>query len=182
MPTGFTSRDKGKTTSANPFQLVGEGIGALVGGGGQLNVQGAFAGVGNGADTTEDTLFTYSLPPKTLWSNNNTLLITAFGTITSNTNTKTARLYFGATVIAVAYSAATGVSPWWAQLFVQKVGASQQVTISQSVLGTTHQGVAFATDTETDTAAIVCKVTGQNATAATANSVLCYSFVVSGFN
>jgi hypothetical protein len=181
MPTGFTSRDKGKTTSANPYQLVGEGLGALVGGGGQLNVQGAFAGVGNGADTTEDTLFTYSLPPKTLWSVSNSLLLTAYGTFANNAHSKTVKLYFGAEIISIAAFATAALTPWWLQLAVQKVGSSQQVISAQSITGSTHNGLTFQTATETDTSAITIKVTGQTGTSG-AGDVLCYSFIVSGFN
>jgi hypothetical protein len=125
--------------------------------------------VGNGADTTEDTLATYSLPANALDKANRGIFIYAWGTYANNTNTKAANLYFGSEKI----TAATGNNTNWAlEMTVGKVAANSQVMSMQNITGSTHGGVNNTTGAETDTAAIVIKVTGQNSTSATANSIV----------
>jgi hypothetical protein len=60
--TGFIERQKGRGyVESSALQRFGKG-GAAMAGGGNIFVGQSAAGIGNGADTTEDVLFTVSLP------------------------------------------------------------------------------------------------------------------------
>jgi hypothetical protein len=148
------------------------------GGGSSLNPSGNVfeyfnqTGVGNGADTTEDTVKTFSLPANAFDAVGRSCYIYAWGSYHADANVKTAKLYFGATSISAAASAA-GNTAWALEMVVGKAGSSLQVISSQSIVGTSHGGVTnSATATETDTAGIVIKLTCQTATSAVANRVV----------
>ena len=156
------------------------------GGGSSLNPTGnifnylSTTGTGNGADTTEDTLQTTTLPASALDSVGRGIWMYAWGSYANNTNTKAAKLYFGTTNIA----AATGNNTGWAlEMIVMKAGASTQVISAQNITGSTHGGVTNSTSSAaTDTAAITLKVTGQNSTSATANSIVLNGWFVCFMN
>lgn len=137
-------------------------------------------GVGNGADTTEDTLKTFSLPANSLDVVGRSVYIYAWGSYANNTNTKAAKLYFGSTSIA----AATGNNVGWAlEMIVGKSAANKQVISSQNITSTTHGGVTnSAAAAETDTAAITIKVTGQDSTSANANAIVLNGMYINFFN
>lgn len=135
---------------------------------------------GNGADTTEDTLLTYSLPAKALSANGKGIKIRAWGTTAANADNKTMKLYFGSEVIATA-TAATNNKNWFLELEVFRTGASTQVVWGQGQVDTTNVTPYFATGAETDTAAIVIKVTGQAGTG-NANDVVAKGLVVEVMN
>jgi hypothetical protein len=185
MTSGFVDRWKGKTLlSASSVQQFGKG-GAVTPGGGNLSgavfTNGA-AGTGNGNDTTEDLLFSYTLPANSFDSIGRQLFIQAHGTFANNANTKTAKLYFGSSINFTTVNAAGGsVIPWWMQLLVTKVGPSVQVCLAQSINGTTHAGSLDLPGTENDAAAIIIKVTGQTSVAG-ANNVVCKMMSVQALN
>ena len=63
---GIMDRLKGRGYAPASFmQGFGKGA-AMCAGGGNITVNTSAAGAGNGADTTEDTLFTVTLPPNSL--------------------------------------------------------------------------------------------------------------------
>lgn len=122
------------------------------------------------AVTTEETLWTYSLPANTLSANNYGLRITTFGAYAANGNTKTVKVYLGATVIASGSSTDNNVQ-WRYNGEIFRTGASAQlVNMVRLVASTTVQSgvVSAAIDT---TAAITIKVTGQNGTASAGDIV-----------
>lgn len=138
-----------------------------------------FGAAGNGADTTEDILKSFSLPANSLDTTNRCIYIYAWGTYANNTNTKAAKLYFGSTSIA----AATGNNTSWAlEMVIGKSAANAQRINSQNITGTTHGGTTTATGSETDTAAITIKVTGQDSTSATANAIVLNGMFVNFMN
>jgi hypothetical protein len=146
-----------------------------------LSKQLSVAGAGNGADTTEDTLFTYSLPANALAAVGNEVDIMAWGSVPATSATKTARLYFGAVVTTVTYTT-TQTGAWQMQMRVIKQAANVQLVIAEldSLGATVVRSIAVTNNgAEVDTAAIVIKVTGQSS-AATANLVLCNGFTVAG--
>lgn len=165
-------------TTASPTWVVIAG-GILVNS--ALSKQFSVAGAGNGADTTEDTLFTYSLPPNALANVGNGVEILAWGSVPATSATKTARVYFGAIVVSVAYTT-TQTGNWFIdmQVFKQASNVQLAITTADATGATTTRTITNTTNgAETDTAAIVIKVTGQSS-AATANLVLCNGFTVSG--
>lgn len=144
---------------------------------GNISAQASAAGVGNGADTTEDTLFTFSLPANSLDIVGRTLFITAFGTFANNAHSKHARMYFGSEVVDSGANTTTGGIGWVLEMTVIKTGASAQQISSQLVAGTVHGGCTQQAGAETDTAAITLKVTGQTGTSS-ANDIVCNGFIV----
>jgi hypothetical protein len=139
-------------------------------------------GTGNGNDTTEDTLQTFSLPASSLDIAGRTLQIVASGSLANNSHSKTARLYFGASIVATT-GAQTGANiGWQLQLQVQKAASNSQIGFYSPIVGTTHGGISLPqAGTETDTGAITIKVTGQTGTAA-ANDVVLNSLVIEALN
>lgn len=181
--TGFIERQKGRGLVENSaLQRVGKG-GMLAAGGGNAYVN--LTTAGNGADTTEDTLFTVNLPANTLDVVGRSIWIQAFGNITNAAvTTKTAKVYFG-TSITTSTSLGTGVGGNWS-IFIEvyKSGSNTQTAMSQidNSGATTFRTISVVTNgSETDTAAITIKVTGQSTTG-TANIVTCNGLIVSGFN
>jgi hypothetical protein len=142
----------------------------------------SLTGTGNGNDTTEDTLTTFSLPASSLDVAGRTLQITASGSLANNAHSKTARLYFGSSITSTT-GAQTGANVGWQlQLQVQKIASNSQIGFYSPIVGTTHGGISLPlTGTETDTSAITIKVTGQTGTAA-ANDVMLNSLVIEALN
>lgn len=142
----------------------------------------SLTGAGNTNDTTEDTLFTFALPANSFDIAGRTLQITASGSLANNAHSKTAKLYFGTSIVATT-GAQTGANVGWElQLQVQKVATGSQLGFYSPIIGTTHGGVSLpVAGTEIDTAAITIKVTGQTGTAAAADVVL-NSLIIEALN
>jgi hypothetical protein len=97
----------------------------LAASGGNLLTFSSAAGVGNGADTTEDTLFTATLPPNTLDIAGRQILLEAWGSLSATNAVKTIRMYFGSSIVYIAAQvtpAAVTAGDWSAQLLVTKNG------------------------------------------------------------
>jgi len=144
------------------------------------------AGVGNGADTTDDVLFTYSLPASAFDQAGRGVCVTAYGKLAANGNNKRVKLWFGATVVADS-GVSTGNAVGWqlsADVFkVGAVGSNTQTAQGQSIVGGTHGGVNVPpAPTETESGAIVVKVTGASPTTGAANDVLANFFQVNFMN
>src|SRR5258708_4023447 len=58
---------------------------------GNINRQVSIAGAGNGADTTEDTLFTFTIPANAFDTLGRGVMVSAFGTTGTSAHTKTVR-------------------------------------------------------------------------------------------
>lgn len=147
-----------------------------------LSKQFSVAGVGNGADTTEDTLFTYSLPAGALANVGNEIDIVTWGSVAATSATKTVKVYFGASIVISVPYTTTQAGAWLVQMSVYKQASNVQLAITQvdSLGATTTRTITDTTNgSETDTAAIVIKVTGQSSVA-TANLVLANGFTVAG--
>jgi hypothetical protein len=148
---------------------------------GDVNVQSSAAGAGNTNDTTEDTLFTYSLPANSLNANNRVVGLYAFGAFANNAHSKHARLYFGSEVIDTGANTTTGAIGWALEALIIRTGSKTQQISGQIVTGTTHGGCTTQAGAEDDTTGITIKVTGQTGTAA-ANDIVCNGLVVNAAN
>ena len=146
-----------------------------------LSKQFSVAGVGNGADTTEDTLFTYTLPANALAAVGNEIDILAWGTVAATSATKTVKVYFGTSIVPSAVYTTTQTGTWAISLTVFKQAASVQIALAEidAIGATTARAVSDLNGSETDTAAITIKVTGQSSVG-TANLVLCNGLTVAG--
>lgn len=140
---------------------------------------------GTGADTSEDTLWTYDLPANTLNANGKAIRIIALGTTAANNNNKTLKLYFGTSTINPPL-VTTNTGHWRFEAYVYRTGSSTQVfqgffDIGVSDMSTTTRRARLQLPTETDTAAITIKVTGLNGTS-NANDIILYAASVEVLN
>lgn len=130
------------------------------------------AGIGNAADTTDDTLFTYALPANALNVAGKSIGITAWGKTAANGNNKTIKVKFGGTTVLTSGVVTSNNLAWYAYCEVVKTASNAQVIFSILQIGTTISVQTVTTATETDTAAINVTVTGASGTTGAANDVL----------
>jgi hypothetical protein len=184
--SGIQDRELGKTVaSSSALQRFGKG-GGLMAGGGNIFVGVSAAGIGNGADVTEDTLFAVSLPPNSLNIVGRQVLIEAYGSVSATSATKDARIYFGSTSLTTAFHGTTTQSGiWCVSALITKAGPNSQsafVALDYTIGSPAVPRVStILSPTEADTAGIIIKVTGQSSVA-TAGLVTCNLLCVSGFN
>lgn len=154
-----------------PMQVSAQSISA--GSSGLTNLFNTSASVGNGADTTEDTLQTFVVPAGQLANVGDRLVIELGGTLGATTDNKTVRVKLngGASIGTITVSAAAQVF-WVSHIVVMKTGASTQSTIA--LAGASNIVAALnGLQTVTDTATITITVTGQNITNSVAGSIVC---------
>lgn len=132
--------------------------------------------VGNGADLTEDTLQSYSLPANSLESVGRCVRVTSWGTTANNTDLKTIKVYFGASQISSGASGFQNMT-WIVHLTVCKTGSNTQSVIGDMMVGTTAIAPSYTTGADADSSAITIKTTGQ-AGAANANDILSQGQIV----
>lgn len=128
--------------------------------------------VGNGADTTEDTLQTFTLPAAQLTNIGDVIHIRAGGTLAATTDNRTVRVRFGGQVVGGFSISVASATVWWVDVTVIKTGANTQSFVATGDYGAGNQAKS-GTLTVTDTASIVLSVTGQNSTTPTAGSITC---------
>lgn len=146
---------------------------------GALSKQFSATGIGNAADLTDDTLFTYSLPANSLDVTGREIVVEAFGKFAANGNNKTVKLFFGTTMVFSSGVVTTNNLGWIARMTLTKTGASTQIGIGFGAGGTTVWSVALPmAGTETDTGAITIKVTGASPTTGAAADVVGNAFNV----
>lgn len=135
---------------------------------------------GNGADQTEDILATYLIAANTMGANGvQGIEIEAWGTFGASGDNKQVKLYFGGTSIASGV-VTDNAKNWHARMIVYRTGLNAQVVVAEMIHDTTDLPCTVTTATETETAAIVAKVTGQETTASTANQIIVKLFTVKG--
>lgn len=126
-------------------------------------VSSQFTPVSN-VSTTETDLLTYTLPAGALSANGAGLRITAWGTLAANGNTKTVRVYFGASVVTTLASTNNNVA-WKSTAVVTRVTATTQVAMGDTYFGALAIADGRTTSpTETLSGSLVIKVTGQSGT------------------
>ncbi|MBV9984493.1 hypothetical protein [Bradyrhizobium sp.] len=172
----------GTTPAAGTFTVLKAQAGnsaTSVRAGGQIAAQ--VTPTGTGADTTEDILQTFSLPANTLDAVGRRIRITAYGTFGADANSKTVRVYFG--TVAYNSGALTGNGVGWAiTLDVWKTGSNTQgYGTSGLYYGASIVSAGAGTLSQTDTAAITIKVTGQNG-AAVPNDIICTAMFIEMIN
>jgi hypothetical protein len=182
--TGFVDRSIGKgVVSSAWLNKFGKG-GAAAAGGGNIFAFVSQAGVGNGADVTEDTLSTMTLPAGCLDINGREVLIQAFGSITATSATKAAKVYWGSTLLTTFSATTTQTGAWCLSASIFRTASGQQVTCLQTdttITGSLVRSITVGTAAEADTAGIIIKVTGTSS-AATAGLILCNGLIVGGYN
>ena len=132
---------------------------------------------GTTAVTTEETLWTYTLPANTLSANGQSVRITIAAQSAANANAKSLRLYFGGTVIESRIGGADNATAYRIQYTVTRVSATSQLSSGWMMIAGGVDSGFIETPAETLTGNVIIKLTGQNGTA-NANDLVLKSAVV----
>jgi hypothetical protein len=129
--------------------------------------------IGNGADLTEDTLVTYSVPANTFVNVGDELRVVATGGFTGSTDVKTARIRIGGISAATAPTSAATQTAWRIEFHIIKSGSNaQQYEVFSGFSGATGtQAYSNGAGVLTEGSANALTVTGQNTTNSVASSV-----------
>lgn len=136
------------------------------------------AGLSTVTTGAETTLATFTLPAGTLDAVGRGINIQVFGSATFASGTAVVKVYFGSVGTTVGSLATTNV--FNANLTIWKDAASSQTGIFTSSVATTAQTPVLLSQTETDTASIVLKVTGNQS--AVASAIKINGFIITGYN
>lgn len=157
--------------ASDPSQILGtlnQLIGSI-----NNNVQNKLYGnavaVNTTAITTEETLFTYTLPAGYLANAGDTVVAECSEASAATANNKTLRLYFGASVITTGAVASNGTGMYLKMSATRGATSTAQAFVGTGTAGAAGVSPVAVTNTAgTDdmAAAIVIKCTGQNGTAA----------------
>ncbi len=137
---------------------------------------------GNAADSTEDTLLTFTLPANTLAANGDKIRIQASFVCAANSHTKTMKLYFGSAT-PFSFSGSENNFSAFMEMLVMRTASGVQIINGTAANSTTNSNTGFLgyvtniAGSETDSAGIVIKVTGQSGSSA-ANDVVCNQLTV----
>ena len=147
--------------SATTATLAAVGAEALTTAG-LLNSQISTAGVGNGADTSEDTLFTFTLPANMMGAVASGVRMTVYGAVGPGTNVKTLRLHFG-TGVTFAVGLGTIASQGFKAVLDVFNGSAVSLQLAQGIaqIGSTLITSPVLPGAEPQTAGVVMKATGQ---------------------
>jgi hypothetical protein len=145
---------------------------------GKLNIQST--SVGNGADTTNDTAHTFTLPAGflTTLGTNAALEIEAWGVSAANGNNKTFVLLFGSTTLISSGVVTINNKSWFVKGRVIRSGTSTQAVLGQAQSDATAIAASSQAVTEDETATIVIKTTVASPTTGAANDLLAKGFIV----
>jgi len=141
------------------------------------NVQTSATGVGNTADTNDDTLFTYSLPSNSMSGNGKSVRVLASGHFATTANAKRVKLWFAGAVIADSGAVTLSNVDWRADMEVTRIDATH-VSCVGTFMGSNVAAVVTVTPNQavsdlTANASIV-KVSGSSTIAGAANDILGY--------
>jgi len=132
----------------------------------------SIAGVGNAADTTDDTLFSTSLQANELAKNGDEYVLEACGSTAANGNNKTIKVFFGATAVLSSGVITSNAKKWTAYVRVKRSAAGTQIANGEFTVDGTATTVNLTTPAEDLTGAVTAKVTGASPTTGAASDVL----------
>lgn len=142
---------------------IKQALGASTGDGGLVSIANVNTTAVGNVDAGEDDLITYALPANALSANGKGVRIQAWGTAANNANAKTLKLYFGSQIIETFTLTVSQVDTWSIEAVVYRTGSSTQDWKSRLIQAGTASAVdvEIGTATQTDTAAITIKCTGE---------------------
>jgi hypothetical protein len=129
--------------------------------------------VGNAADTTENTLQSFTLPASTLLNAGDRVRIVAGGTMAASTDTKTARIKVGGQNLAAVAGTTAGGTSWRGEVELIKVSSNVQSVAAFSIVNNTGASIGSLGQTLTDTGTLAILITGQNSTNSVLGSITC---------
>lgn len=167
------------TSDAKANVLAGTGV-QFAGVPGSLKVN--TTAVGNGADTSEDVLITYTSPAAILGTNGDRLEIEAFGTFAANTDTKEVKCYYGGTVIFDTTAAILNGGAWSIKARVVRTAAATQIALGEfeGNVAVVTSPTLYTTPAETLSGTVVIKCTG-TAGLGNANDIIQKALLVKWF-
>ncbi len=151
-----------------------------------LPSQASAAGIGNGADATDDVLFTDNLPVNFLSAYGKTIRVSAHGHFAANANNgKDKKLWFGGTVVTALNPANQNNIDWRLEAEITRID-STHVSVSSLVF----EGNSFLLTKSIPNLAVadltanatIIKVTGCSTATSTANDVLGYGMTITPLN
>lgn len=157
-------------------QGMGSGSGVMTNIG-RANAQTSSGGIGNTAATTDDTLFTYSLPLNSLDANGKSVRGIASGHFASNGNNKQVKFWFAGTAVADSAVVTHNNVDWQCDIEVTRIDATHVSCVGRfSASGTADVITVTANLVVSDLTsnASVIKITGASPTTGAANDVLGY--------
>jgi hypothetical protein len=144
---------------------------------GVANRQTSATGVGNGADTTDDTLFTYTLPINGMSAAGKSVRVVATGHFATNADTKRVKIWFAGTAVADSGAVTLSNTDWVCEAEVTCID-STHVSAVGTFTGSNVADVITVTpnlvvsDLTANTAII--KTTGNSTIVGAANDILGY--------
>ena len=140
-----------------------------------LFVTGALTG--NGSDTTEDPLQSFTVPANTLRNNGDQLRITVGGGVIASTDSKVVKVHWNTITGTQVYNTTlntAAMSRWSCIINIVKTGTgTQSFSTVGSVGSSAASGALSGTAPQNETLALPIVVTGQNSTNPTPNSITC---------
>lgn len=135
-------------------------------------------GTGNGADLTEDTLQSFTLPAGQLLNVGDRIHVTAGGTLGATTDTKVIRLKLGSSGSVCGIQSTTAGQTAWAMICdIIKTSSNNQL-ISGLTMNTNAAAGTNVTLNQTDTGTLALVITGQNSTNSVLNSLVLRNMIV----
>lgn len=125
---------------------------------------------GNGADTTEDTLYTVAIPNQ-LAAVGDVIHVVTRGITAASTDSKAIRLKLVGQAVCSVTNATAGNTVFLIEAWILKTGTNAQSTICMNINNTNNTTTNVAATTTNDGAALTLVLTGQNNTTATANTI-----------
>jgi hypothetical protein len=144
---------------------------------GVANVQTSSAGVGNAADTSDDTLFTYSLPSNAMASNGNSVRVRASGTTAANGNNKRVKLWFAGTAIVDSQVITANAKNWMIEMEITRLDSTHVSAIGSFTVDGAASVLGFQSNlavSDLTANASIIKSTGASPTTGAANDVKGY--------
>lgn len=126
------------------------------------------AGVGNGADLTDDTLLQVTIPATMLKANGKSVTFEALGLFAANGNNKTVKAIFGSQTIITSGVQTTNNNLWKLSGTIVRTASGSQQIVAEFQQGATVVTTTYTHGTQTDTADIVLKITGASPTSGAA--------------
>jgi hypothetical protein len=137
-----------------------------------LDSQAVAAGVGNGADATDDTLFSTSLTKGILDSSARGLLVLAAGTSAANGNNKTLQVILGATSLFSSGTMTINAKNWMLAVLIQRLASNVQLGAGLLVPDATTPIAKIVTNGAEDlTTTLTLKLTGKSGSSAASDLV-----------
>ena len=129
--------------------------------------------IGNGADLTEDTLVSYTIPANTLVNVGDALHVVASGTFIGSTDAKTARIRIGGLASGTPTTTVATSTTWRVELNVthSALNVQQYEYFGAMSGGAGTQQYSNAQSSLGEGSALTLNVTGQNTTNSVAGSV-----------